>query len=291
VESDNFKISSEDKKMVSNNMTFDTNGITNDLGESKKFIVGDYTSKDDNTIAGVFCDASTEMGNIRLLTSPADHTKSTELILETLLDRGGSDFARLYFGGDWTIPIVGTKSRPIVYLMGQYIVGRLTGDTPANCAASIVLDPDFDPEKIGTTGYPVTPNKYVRFIYNTSSSQLHLPGSGAIHFPLATYFDNPLYYTSLVQQSTKDIKHDIQEMDDMGEKIDSLSPVSFVYDNDPDEQRRYGLIYEDTEPVMPEICTGDEENKAINYVELIPVLLKEIQMLRQRVKALEEREV
>ena len=38
---------------------------------------------------------------------------------------------------------------------------------------------------------------------------------------------------------------------------------------------------------MPEICTGDESNKAISYTELIPMLLKEIQDLRARVKTLE----
>ena len=99
-----------------------------------------------------------------------------------------------------------------------------------------------------------------------------------------------VYYTRLNQNSSKDIKHDIQTMPSVGKKIEQLQPVTFVYDDDPTEQTRYGLIYEDTVKVMPEICTNDESNKAINYVELIPMLLKEIQDLRARVKALEERE-
>jgi hypothetical protein len=56
-----------------------------------------------------------------------------------------------------------------------------------------------------------------------------------------------------------------------------------------EEKVRYGLIYEETEEIMPEICTKREENKAINYMELIPVLLKEIQELRKRVGELERR--
>ena len=99
-----------------------------------------------------------------------------------------------------------------------------------------------------------------------------------------------VYYTNLIQNSSKDIKHEIQPMISMGEKLDQLKPVTFVYDNDENEKQRMGLIYEDTVEVMPEICTDDESNKAINYVELIPALLKEIQELRARVKALEERE-
>lgn len=102
---------------------------------------------------------------------------------------------------------------------------------------------------------------------------------------------NTVEYTYLSQVSSKDIKHDIQSLPSFGNKIDGLKPVTFVYDNDKEERTRMGLIYEDTVKVMPEICTKDESNKAINYVELIPALLKEIQELRIRVKTLEEREV
>lgn len=94
----------------------------------------------------------------------------------------------------------------------------------------------------------------------------------------------------MVQNSSRDIKHDIQNLPSIGEKLDGLNPVTFVYDIDTEERTRIGLIYEDTIEVMPEICTKDESNKAINYVELIPALLKEIQDLRKRVKELEERE-
>ena len=62
-----------------------------------------------------------------------------------------------------------------------------------------------------------------------------------------------------------------------------------MYDDDEEENKRMGLIYEDTVEVMPEICTEDENNKAIDYLSLVPALLKEIQDLRARVKALEER--
>jgi hypothetical protein len=99
-----------------------------------------------------------------------------------------------------------------------------------------------------------------------------------------------LTYTNLTQNSSRDIKHDIEDMETVGEKLDRLRPVTFVYDDDPEEKRRAGLIYEETAEVLPEICTGEESAKAISYVEMIPMLLKEIQELRARVKALEERE-
>lgn len=110
-------------------------------------------------------------------------------------------------------------------------------------------------------------------------------GNATIYWESA-YLRN-IYYANLYQNSSKEIKKEIRPIPDVGEKLDALVPVTFVYDNDPNEKVRAGLIYEDTEGVMPEICTGDEGNKAINYLELIPMLLKEIQGLRARVAALE----
>lgn len=89
------------------------------------------------------------------------------------------------------------------------------------------------------------------------------------------------------RSSTRDKKHDIQDMPDMGDVIDRLRPVSFVYDEDPKEEKRYGLIYEETIDVLPEICTRDEEHKSLSLNELVPILLKEIKSLRARVSALE----
>lgn len=111
---------------------------------------------------------------------------------------------------------------------------------------------------------------------------------GASGYYFSAAYINSIYYYSLYSQSSRDIKHKIQSMPEMGERLDQLEPVTFIYDNDPDEKTRHGLIYEDTVDVMPEICTGDEEQKAVNYTELIPILLKEIQSLRRRVKQLED---
>lgn len=99
------------------------------------------------------------------------------------------------------------------------------------------------------------------------------------------------FYGSIVAVSSRSRKHDIKRLDDAGDIIDKLKPVSFAYNNDPKNRKRLGLIYEDTIDVLPEICDpGDEKTeKSINYVELVPVLLKEIQSLRKRVKELEER--
>jgi hypothetical protein len=98
----------------------------------------------------------------------------------------------------------------------------------------------------------------------------------------ATYVITP----NPIQQSSRKVKHDINDMPAMGEKLDQLQPVTFRYNNDPDKLR-YGLVYEDTLPVMPEICVEGNDVGSINYTELVPMLLKEVQSLRKRVAELE----
>jgi phage minor structural protein len=99
-----------------------------------------------------------------------------------------------------------------------------------------------------------------------------------------------IHYFTLKAESSRKVKHDIRPLADYGEALDGLAPVTYVYDNDRTERTRYGLIYEDTLPVLPGICLPPEDKwdtPGIDYVQLVPVLLKEIQQLRKRVAALE----
>lgn len=106
------------------------------------------------------------------------------------------------------------------------------------------------------------------------------------------YIDN-LVYVNAYENSSRDVKHDITDLPDMGSLIDQLRPVSFVYNQDKEEKTHYGLIHEETVGIMPVICKGteydDAKKKAIDYVEIVPVLLKEIQSLRARVLELEQK--
>lgn len=90
--------------------------------------------------------------------------------------------------------------------------------------------------------------------------------------------------------SSRTVKHNIKELDDVGHIIDQLNPVSFVYNWNPDDKVSFGLIVEDTVDILPEIChynATDPAESAINYVSLVPILLSEIKSLRKRVKKLE----
>lgn len=96
--------------------------------------------------------------------------------------------------------------------------------------------------------------------------------------------------------SSREYKHDIEEIHDSGETIDKLRPISFVYNKDmhKGDRTHFGLIYEEVIDVIPELCVifDDKQGyteKTICYTELIPILLKEVQELRKRVATLEEK--
>ena len=92
------------------------------------------------------------------------------------------------------------------------------------------------------------------------------------------------------KDSSRVVKHNIKPLPDMGGIVDALSPVSFVYNWDSDDKVTYGLIVEDTVDILPNACLYDPENPSecgIDYVALVPILLREIQSLRRRVAAIE----
>lgn len=95
-------------------------------------------------------------------------------------------------------------------------------------------------------------------------------------------------YGEVVAVSSRSRKDNIKKLNDVGGIIDKLEPVSFVYKDDGKKDKHFGLIYEDTIDTVPEICVDSGKEKGINYVELVPLLLKEIQDLRKRVSELEE---
>lgn len=119
----------------------------------------------------------------------------------------------------------------------------------------------------------------VQFHFNTN-------GTGSLSNKVAH-----LTSSGVFTNSSKKVKTNIIPLQPMGNIIDNLKPVEFSYTYDPKRTRNYGLIYEDTVNILPYICdspTSADDRPGINYAALTPVLLKEIQDLRKRVKTLEE---
>ena len=78
-------------------------------------------------------------------------------------------------------------------------------------------------------------------------------------------------------------KQDIDPMGEQSRKLLTLRPVTFHYKQDPHGQRQYGLIAEEVAKVYPELVTRGTkgEVESVQYHELIPMLLNEVQHQQQ----------
>ena len=79
-------------------------------------------------------------------------------------------------------------------------------------------------------------------------------------------------------------KKDVEDMADQTDKMMSLRPVNFHFKNDPTQMMQYGLIAEEVAQIYPEFISRDAEGNiySINYMALIPVMLKQIQQHGQK---------
>jgi hypothetical protein len=82
-------------------------------------------------------------------------------------------------------------------------------------------------------------------------------------------------------------KRDIQDMRESSQGLYQLRPVTFRYKQDTQGQRQYGLIAEEVAKVYPELVVwgAKGEVESVQYHELIPMLLNEIQRQQQKLDA------
>jgi len=96
--------------------------------------------------------------------------------------------------------------------------------------------------------------------------------------------------TSYNTSSDQRLKENIADADDAGSKIDSIQVRKYDWKADGSHQD-YGMIAQELQAVAPEAVSGDadsEEMMGVDYSKLVPMLIKEIQSLRNRVAQLEE---
>lgn len=85
------------------------------------------------------------------------------------------------------------------------------------------------------------------------------------------------------------MKENIVDAPEFGSVIDSLQVRSFDWKSDQSHQRA-GFIAQELVNIAPEAVTQPsdaEEMMGVDYSKLVPMLVKEIQSLRQRVAQLE----
>jgi len=96
--------------------------------------------------------------------------------------------------------------------------------------------------------------------------------------------------TAYNTSSDERLKNNIKDADDSGSKVDAIQVRQFDWKTDGEHQD-YGMVAQELLEVAPDAVTqGDtpDEMMGVDYSKLVPMLIKEIQSLRQRVAQLEE---
>ena len=279
VQAMNFIIDSVNQYIKTGNWRFDGKGATFSDGTNDYVITNDTSYSPTNLRGGVYFSTSQNGGGVALHVKKISNNAYGTLHFIT----SSTDATYLYAVGT-RYAVLGSSSHPFSTSYLQYIICRPTRiNNMDGKHIEFVFDQNFDEEN------PIA-YRYLQIysLYNETGGYVHFNSNGDIKF------DGPIrcgtvFYDYLVQNSSREVKHDIKKLGSVGDKFDKLEPVTFVYNKDPKAIQRMGLIYEDTVDVMPEICNDFNGEKSINYVELIPALLKEIKDLRKRVAELERR--
>ena len=96
--------------------------------------------------------------------------------------------------------------------------------------------------------------------------------------------------TSYNTSSDQRLKENIADADDAGSKIDAIQVRKYDWKADGSHQD-YGMIAQELLEVAPEAVSvpeDSEEMMGVDYSKLVPMLVKEIQSLRNRVEQLEQ---
>ena len=129
-------------------------------------------------------------------------------------------------------------------------------------------------------------NAYGLGIDTGSGSQLFFYLGGANKGSIISNASGTAYNTTSDQR----LKENIADADDAGSKIDSIQVRKFDWKTDGSHQD-YGMVAQELQTVAPEAVSAPEnpdEMMSVDYSKLVPMLIKEIQSLRQRVAQLEE---
>ena len=72
--------------------------------------------------------------------------------------------------------------------------------------------------------------------------------------------------------------------------FNKLNPVSFTFKDDEKNKKHFGFIAQELEIVYPELVTNTELGfKAVNYIEMIPILLSQMKNMQMEIDKLKEK--
>lgn len=135
--------------------------------------------------------------------------------------------------------------------------------------------------------------KIKSYKYNGSKEKVLTPSSKQYH---NVYIPGDLFVDgSIVSPSDINLKDNIVEIShELSENLMSVKPMQFTFKADNKSQVHYGFIAQDFETYFPDLVSSKQENqsmhnvKAINYLEIIPLLVGKMQEMQKEIDELKK---
>lgn len=126
---------------------------------------------------------------------------------------------------------------------------------------------------------------------NTQESALRPDTAGKCNVGTNTYYFDYMHSNHFTTHSLRKDKTDIMDLSESDYDIDAIRPITYTLKDRENDEPQIGLIAEELEKSCYKACTHDEKGElyGIDYSRLAVVAIKELQLLRKRVKDLEDR--
>ena len=91
----------------------------------------------------------------------------------------------------------------------------------------------------------------------------------------------------LIVDSDAKLKYHVENIDDTCvREIDNLIPKQYYFKSDREKQKHFGFLAQDIEKMYPNLVIEGSDNKTVNYLEIIPLLLSKIHNLQSQIDEL-----
>ena len=221
-------------------------------------------------------------------TSPASATRLTldyPGFVQMVMRSSGTDRISLY--GDAAVSAVDAKANPLAFSAGSaeraritsggdFLVGTTSSGLKTNRSMGFQVAGGCT-QFISHSTSDASGDSYVEFGYNgTKIGSITQSGTTAV-----------LYNVTSDQR----LKENIVDAPEFGNVIDSIQVRSYDWKTDQTHQRA-GFVAQELVTVAPEAVhqpVDPDDMMAVDYSKLVPMLVKEIQSLRKRLTALEQK--
>jgi cytoskeletal protein CcmA (bactofilin family) len=96
---------------------------------------------------------------------------------------------------------------------------------------------------------------------------------------------------SFSASSDMKLKDNIMPIENSLMTIEKIQGKTFTWKNDDKKEKHYGVIAQEIETILPELVITDSNtnNKSVNYIEIIGLLIESVKELSEKVKSLEKK--